>query len=146
MSVIEVTGDLLKSNSHALVNTVNCVGVMGKGIALAFKRTFPDNFKQYRKACEQHHVKVGKMFVTSENNQIIINFPTKEHWCNPSQLQWIEYGLDDLIKVIRHFKIRSVSLPRLGCSNGGLSWSVVRPLIYEKLNNIDCEITIYSLK
>lgn len=76
----EVCGNLLDSDSRALVNTVNCVGVMGKGIALAFKRTFPDNFKQYRKACDQHLVKIGKMFVTSESNQIIINFPTKERW------------------------------------------------------------------
>lgn len=146
MSIIEVTGDLLQSDSQALVNTINCVGVMGKGIALSFKKTFPDNFKQYRKACEEHRVVIGKMFVTSESNQIIINFPTKEHWRNPSQLKWIDDGLNDLLNVIDYFKIHSLSLPRLGCSNGGLSWSVVRPLIYEKLKHVQCDIKIYSLE
>lgn len=146
MSITEVTGDLLQSESQALVNTVNCVGVMGKGIALSFKKTFPDNFKQYRKACEEHRVIVGKMFVTSESNHIIINFPTKEHWRNPSKIEWIEEGLNDLIKIIEYFKIKCISLPRLGCSNGGLSWSVVKPIIYEKLKNIQCDIKIYSLE
>jgi O-acetyl-ADP-ribose deacetylase (regulator of RNase III) len=120
-----VQGNLLESSSEALVNTVNTVGVMGKGMALMFKGAFPENYKAYRAACERGEVRVGQMFVTERNSLVgprwIINFPTKEHWRDPSRLEWIEAGLEDLRRVIRDKCVRSISLPPLGCGQGGLS-------------------------
>lgn len=126
-------GNLLQSDAEALVNTVNCVGVMGKGIALQFKQAFPANYTAYEKACKAHIVKPGKMFVVETGNLFnprwIINFPTKTHWRALSRLEHIEQGLADLIRVIREYGIRSIALPPLGCGNGGLDWQQVKPLI-----------------
>ncbi|MCX7099464.1 MAG: macro domain-containing protein [Methylococcales bacterium] len=141
-------GNLLQSDAEALVNTVNCVGVMGKGIALQFKQAFPDNFSHYQKACKAHTVQPGSMLVVATGNLFnprwIINFPTKTHWRAASQLAHIEQGLDDLLRVIREHNIRSIALPPLGCGNGGLDWRQVQPLIEASL--ADCpelEVFVY---
>jgi O-acetyl-ADP-ribose deacetylase (regulator of RNase III) len=132
--VIEFTrGNLLNARVEALVNAVNTVGVMGKGIALQFKRTFPENFTAYAKACMQGEVMIGRMFVTNAVRAggpgWIVNFPTKKDWRHPSKVEYVEAGLTDLIRVIERQKIRSIALPPLGCGLGGLDWAVVRPLI-----------------
>lgn len=134
-------GNLLDAEVEAVVNTVNTVGVMGKGIALMFKERFKDNFKAYTAACKAGEVKVGEMFVTPTHEldgpRWVINFPTKQHWRNPSKMEWIETGLADLVRVIREKGIRSVALPPLGCGNGGLEWSEVRPRIEAALGGLD---------
>ncbi|MGB7315470.1 MAG: macro domain-containing protein [Nodosilinea sp.] len=132
--MIELTqGDILQADAEALVNTVNCVGVMGRGIALQFKKAFPENFKAYKAACDAKAVRPGKMFVHSLNRlynpRYIINFPTKRHWRGKSQLEDIEKGLADLVAVIQDNQIQSVAIPPLGCGLGGLDWHKVRPLI-----------------
>lgn len=133
-------GDILKADAEALVNTVNCVGVMGRGIALQFRKAFPENFKVYKKACENGEVKPGKMFVYDlnriSNPHFIINFPTKRHWRNKSRFEDIELGLQDLIKVIQQQKIYSIAIPPLGCGLGGLNWSEVRSLITEAFETL----------
>src|SRR5690242_234968 len=114
-------GNLLKAKTEAIINTVNCVGVMGKGIALQFKQAFPANYEAYRRACEEGEVKLGRMFVFDTRSMIyprwIINFPTKDHWKARSKLRDIEIGLEDLVRVIRDHKIMSIAVPPLGCGN-----------------------------
>lgn len=126
-------GDLLKADVEALVNTVNCVGVMGKGIALQFRQAFPANYEAYRRAVQAGEVRLGRVFVFPTGSMLnprwIINFPTKDHWRNHSRLDAIKAGLDDLVDQVRRLEIRSVAVPPLGCGNGGLDWNVVRPLI-----------------
>lgn len=143
-----VHGDLLKSPAEALVNTVNCVGTMGKGIALSFKKRFPDNFKAYKLACNKKQVQPGVMFIYSMNNlfetRYIINFPTKNHWREKSKLSYITDGLQDLIRVIKEYQISSIAIPPLGCGNGGLKWSEVKPLIEQYLHDLNCDIYVYE--
>ena len=138
-------GDLLKADAEALVNTVNCVGVMGKGIALQFKQAFPENFVEYQKACKKGQVRLGQVHVFSTGRLInpkhIINFPTKKHWRTKSRLSEIESGLDSLVEVISQLNVRSVALPPLGCGFGGLKWSEVEPLIKQKMGTIP-EVTV----
>ncbi|MBW4474306.1 MAG: macro domain-containing protein [Stenomitos rutilans HA7619-LM2] len=126
-------GNLLETDVEALVNTVNCVGVMGKGLALQFKQAFPENFQEYRRACQSGEAKPGQMFIVPTgqlaNPRYIINFPTKRHWKNPSRIEDIETGLLALIETVKRFGIRSIAIPPLGCGNGGLAWSRVAPLI-----------------
>lgn len=126
-------GNLLEADVEALVNTVNCVGVMGKGIALQFKQAFPDNFRQYERACRANEVQPGKMFSVSTgslfNPKYIINFPTKRHWKGKSRLEDIQAGLKALIAEVKHLGICSIGIPPLGCGNGGLEWSQVKPII-----------------
>ena len=128
-----VEGDLLGSNMMALVNPVNTVGVMGKGLALQFKNAYPNNFKAYLKACKQDQVRVGKMFIfdcgLQHSPRYIINFPTKQHWRHPSKLEYIGTGLEDLILQIQTLEIQSIAIPALGVGLGGLDWRVVKPLI-----------------
>jgi O-acetyl-ADP-ribose deacetylase (regulator of RNase III) len=128
-----VQGNLLEAKVEALVNTVNTVGVMGKGIALQFKRAFPENFKAYEKASKKGELEIGKMFTFDlgafSSPRFIINFPTKEHWRGNSKLEYIDAGLNDLVNEVRRLKIISIAIPALGCSNGGLAWQNVRPRI-----------------
>ncbi|MFZ5621494.1 MAG: type II toxin-antitoxin system antitoxin DNA ADP-ribosyl glycohydrolase DarG [Pseudomonadota bacterium] len=130
-------GNLLDADVEAVVNTVNTVGVMGKGIALMFKEAFPENFKRYEAACKVGEVRVGHVFVTERQELMgpkwIINFPTKQHWRNPTKLQWVVDGLQDLRAFILEKGIRSIAIPPLGCGNGGLDWSQVRPEIEKTL-------------
>ena len=134
-------GNLLEAPVEAVVNTVNTVGVMGKGIALMFKEAFPDNFRAYEAACKRKEVRIGHMFVTErtafEGPRWIINFPTKKNWRQPSRIEWIAEGLLDLRKVIAEKEIKSVALPPLGCGNGGLDWSAVKAVIERSLAEID---------
>ena len=128
-------GDLLKQDDvDAIVNAVNCVGVMGKGIALQFKRRWPANFTEYTAACKAGKVRPGRMFVYAMGGLVqphhIINFPTKDHWRDASRIQFIEEGLVDLVAYVRRLSIRSIAIPPLGCGNGGLRWSDVLPLIH----------------
>ncbi|MBP9209045.1 MAG: macro domain-containing protein [Saprospiraceae bacterium] len=143
------TGNLLDSEATALVNTVNTVGVMGKGIALQFKNMFPNNFKLYAEACKNKEVKVGKLLVTEEEallagKKIIINFPTKTNWRLPSEYQYIESGLVELVKVIKEKNIKSIAIPPLGSGNGGLDWNRVKQILEKHLSGLDCEIFIYE--
>ncbi|HEY9622528.1 MAG TPA: macro domain-containing protein [Crinalium sp.] len=127
------SGNLLKANAEALVNPVNCVGVMGKGLALQFKQAFPENFEEYQRACQDGEVKPGQMFIVPTgyltHPRYIINFPTKRHWKNLSRIEDIEIGLQALIEAVRWLKIRSIAVPPLGCGNGRLAWSRVAPMI-----------------
>ena len=145
--ITDVHGNLLAADADALVNTVNTVGVMGKGIALQFKNAYPGNYKAYRAACQRHEVRLGEMFVFDAGQLVrprwVINFPTKNHWKSPSRLTDIESGLDDLVRVITEHDIRSIAVPPLGCGNGGLDWADVRPIIEAKLRGLDVEVLLY---
>lgn len=143
------TGNLLDSEAEALVNTVNTIGVMGKGIALQFKNMFPNNFKLYAQACKNKEVKVGQLLVTEEETllagkKIIINFPTKTNWRLPSEYQYIEAGLTELVKVIKDKNIKSIAIPPLGSGNGGLAWNKVKQILEKHLAYVDCNIHIYE--
>ncbi len=142
-------GNLLEAHAEALVNTVNEVGVMGKGIALMFREAFPANTEAYEKAVAAGDVRVGRMLVT-ENRALVgprwlINFPTKKHWRNPSKLEWVREGLKDLVAVLRKHDIHSIALPPLGCGNGGLDWLLVRREVEGALANLnDVEVIVYE--
>ena len=142
-------GNLLEDHAEALVNTVNEVGVMGKGVALMFREAFPMNTRAYEEACKIGKVQVGKMLVTRERDltgeRWIINFPTKKHWRHPSKLEWIREGLVDLVRVVREKQIRSIALPPLGCGNGGLQWEQVRREIEAAMADLqDVHIMVYA--
>lgn len=141
-------GDLLSSEAQALVNTVNTVGVMGKGIALHFKEMFPYNFSIYAEACKKKEVTPGRMLVVKDSSlalgeRIVINFPTKVHWRQPSRYEYIEDGLKDLVRVIGEYGITSIAIPPLGCGNGGLDWAVVKDMIERTLSLVDEGVQIY---
>ncbi|MBF0338593.1 MAG: macro domain-containing protein [Nitrospirae bacterium] len=144
-----VRGNLLEADVEALVNTVNTVGVMGKGIALQFKRAFPDNYNAYKKACNQQEVRIGKMFVYHTDKMInpryIINFPTKQHWKGKSSLTDIEDGIKSLMEVIRNKGIKSIAIPPLGCGNGGLRWVDVLNCIEAAFEELpDINVVLYE--
>ena len=142
-------GNLLEAKVEAVVNTVNTVGIMGKGVALMFKERFPANFDSYDRACKNNNVRIGQMFVTESEELFgprwIINFPTKTHWRVNTQLSWIHEGLRDLVRVIRAKNIRSIAVPPLGCGSGGLDWREVRPVIVAALQDMsDINVIIYE--
>ena len=143
-------GNLLEADVEALVNTVNTVGVMGKGIALQFKKAFPANFRAYVKACKKDEVALGTMFVF-DNGMVtvprwIINFPTKGHWRSKSRMGDVEQGLDDLARVIADCGITSIAVPPLGCGHGGLDWAEVEPLIHRKLGELPVTVHLFAPK
>lgn len=148
--MIEITrGDILQADAEALVNTVNCVGVMGRGIALQFKKEFPDNFRQYKAVCDEGGMRPGEMLVVNlnrlQNPRYVINFPTKRHWRGKSCIKDIESGLKTLVEDIRQHQIQSVAIPPLGCGLGGLDWSQVRRLIEEAFRPApEVEVLIYE--
>lgn len=147
--IYRAEGDLLSADAEALVNTVNTVGVMGKGIALQFKQAFPDNYSAYEAACKRGEVQLGKMFVyhlnTLSNPRIIVNFPTKQHWRGKSNIKDIESGLHALIEVVKTERIRSIAVPPLGCGNGGLDWADVRPRIEKAFSELpDVAVQLFS--
>lgn len=141
-----VKGTLFDDDCEALVNTVNCVGVMGKGVALQFKERFPENYKAYRRACATGEVRLGKIFAfstdTFEKPRWILNFPTKRHWKEHSRIEYIVSGLNDLAEFIRRNDIRSVALPPLGCGLGRLEWAVVKPLIVTRFSKMS-DVHVY---
>jgi O-acetyl-ADP-ribose deacetylase (regulator of RNase III) len=142
-------GNLLEAQVEALVNTVNTVGVMGKGIALMFKEAFPANFRAYEEACQRKELRTGRMFVTEnpalQGPRWLINFPSKKHWRQPSKLEWIVEGLQDLRRVIGELNIHSIALPPVGCGNGGLDWHEVRPEIEAALGPLESvEVVVFE--
>ncbi len=145
------SGDILAEDAEALVNTVNCVGIMGRGIALQFKNAFPDNFKVYADACKREKVQPGRMFVYETgqltNPRYIINFPTKRHWRGKSRMEDIDSGLKALVQEIRDRNIRSIAIPPIGSGLGGLDWGDVRPRIEEALQGLnDLQVIIFEPK
>lgn len=145
MSVYFKQGDLFQTDAEGIVNTVNCVGVMGKGVALEFKNRWPENFKAYKKLCDSEQLRPGHVFIYDTNDlfsdsaksqRYLINFPTKNHWRSKSKFSYIEQGLDDLIVQLEKSNIKSVALPPLGCGNGGLDWNQVKDLLIQKLSKI----------
>lgn len=143
------TGDMFAEEAEALVNTVNCVGVMGRGVALQFKRAYPSNFKAYAARCKRGEMKPGRVFVFETGSgvppQYIINFPSKRHWRGKSRIEDIESGLQSLVQEIRERDIRSVAIPPLGTGLGGLDWSLVRSRIIEAFNKLDSvDVTVFE--
>lgn len=147
-------GNVLTADTEALVNTVNTMGVIGKGLALQFKERFPENFRAYVHACGTGQCEIGKVFVTKNpaadvpgpgRPRYVINFPTKEHWRNPSLMEYVEKGLEDLRRVLRELDIHSVAVPPLGSGVGGLEWEDVRSLIKDSLGSLeDVEVLVYE--
>lgn len=138
-------GNLFEGNAKTYVNTVNCVGVMGKGIAQEFKNRYPAMYKDYANRCSAKTVLPGEPYLFSDMlGTSIINFPTKKHWRSPSRLEDIVHGLDVFIEKYKSWGIESVAFPPLGCGNGGLDWEVVGPIMYQKLSGLDLEVEIYA--
>lgn len=145
MSVEERHGSVLDSDAQTLVNTVNTVGVMGKGLALEFKKRYPKMFDRYHLLCESGELRVGKLHLYPEGDRLILNFPTKSDFRRPSRLEYIERGLRTFVKNYRKMNITSIAFPRLGCGLGGLDWeSQVRPIMQEYLQDLDLPIYVYD--
>jgi O-acetyl-ADP-ribose deacetylase (regulator of RNase III)/uncharacterized protein YwgA len=139
-----VIGDLFASDAQTLVNTVNCVGVMGKGVALEFKKRWPKMFEDYELRCQRKQVRLGEPYLYRDGARSIINFPTKEHWRSSSRIADIERGLDYLVTHAGEWGIRSLALPPLGCGNGGLEWAEVGPLMYRNLHALPFDVEVYA--
>lgn len=138
-------GNMFESPNQTLVNTVNCVGVMGKGVALEFKKRFPQMFAEYTEICHQKKLKPGNPYLyTDLAGASVLLFPTKDHWRSPSRLEYIIEGLDWFVDHYKDLGITSVAFPPLGCGNGGLSWDVVGPIMYNKLKDLPIDIEIYA--
>src|ERR1700730_10853764 len=138
-------GDLFESRAQTLVNTVNCVGVMGKGVAEQCKLRFPGMFDDYKIRTDRTAVRLGEPYLyRDQSGARIINFPTKDHWRSPSRLADIEQGLDYLAAHAAEWEVTSIALPPLGCGNGGLEWSEVGPLIYRKLHKLPIDVDVYA--
>ncbi len=142
-------GDLLTAPTEALVNAVNTVGVMGKGIALQFKKAYPHNFKVYHKACKDKVFDIGQVLVVQESTLIekkyIVNLPTKKHWRGKSIYEYIETGLEALVLAIEEYEIKSIAIPALGCGYGGLEWEKVKGLIEKYLGDLEeIDVMVYE--
>jgi O-acetyl-ADP-ribose deacetylase (regulator of RNase III) len=136
-----VKGDILESPAYALVNPVNCRGTMGKGLAAQFKNAYPSMFEDYKEACSFGELKIGKLHLSYQRKHLIINFPTKIRWDEPSKLEYIKIGLVELRRYIMQLKIASIAIPALGCGLGGLQWEDVKPLIEEELASPNCFVS-----
>lgn len=142
--IIYVKMNIFESPAQVIVNTVNTVGVMGKGIAKQYKQLYPEMFKEYQKFCEAQLLDIGKLWIYKTPNKWILNFPTKKHWRNKSKIEYIEKGLQKFVDTYKERGIRSISFPPLGCGNGGLNWeNEVRPLMEKYLRNLDIDIFIH---
>ena len=137
-------GDIFTSPAQTIVNTVNTVGVMGKGIALEFKKRYPAMFESYKSACEKNKLKIGRLMLFYEADHWILNFPTKEHWRSPSRLEYIEQGLIKFTNIYVEHGITSIAFPKLGCGNGELNWNDVKPLMEKYLKDLPLDIYIYT--
>ena len=138
-------GNIFESDKEVLVNTVNCVGVMGKGIAKTYKEKFPKMFEEYKYLCMEKEIVPGKAYPYYENGKVrILNFPTKQHWRSPSKLEYITNGLDWFVQNYQELGIKSIAFPPLGCGNGGLDWKTVGPVMYQKLSKLPIDIDIYA--
>lgn len=138
-----VEGNIFDSPAQVIVNTVNTVGVMGKGLALSFKQRYPDMFERYKKACEKRQLAIGKLMLFYEPDHWLLLFPTKENWRNPSKLEYIEKGLLKFVDTYADKNIVSIAFPRLGCGNGELDWNDVRPLMEKYLKPLPIDVYIY---
>lgn len=138
-----IEGDIFESPAQVIVNTVNTVGVMGKGIALSFKQRYPQMFEKYKKACEKHQLAIGKLMLFYEADHWLLLFPTKENWRNPSKLEYIEKGLMKFVSTYAEKNITSIAFPKLGCGNGELDWNDVRPLMERYLKKLPIDVYIY---
>ena len=139
-----VTGDLFQSKAQTLVNTVNCVGVMGKGVALAFKERYPEMYEDYREKCQRGKINPGELTLYKEYEPWVLNFPTKRHWKSQSRLEDIDIGLRKLATGYKEWGITSLAMPALGCGHGGLDWNDVRALIEKYLGKTEIAIEIYE--
>ena len=137
-------GDLLSSPAQVQVNTVNTVGVMGKGIALQFKNKYPQMFAAYQKACEKQQLDIGRLYLWKSPEKWVLMFPTKRHWRNPSKIEYVESGLKEFVDSYERLGVDSIAFPRLGCGNGGLEWSVVKPIMEKYLSPLPINIYIYE--
>lgn len=146
MAIYFVNGDLLASQCEALVNPVNCHGVMGAGLALQFKKAFPLYYENYRQSCLDGVIRPGRVNVYQrEGHPTIVNFPTKNHWKDKSTYDWIEKGLSSLAEAIRVTGVKSIAIPMIGCGLGGLDWAIVREMIVQRLSHLhDCKVYIYG--
>lgn len=138
-----VRGDLFSSPAKVLVNTVNTVGVMGKGIALTFKQVFPEMFERYLALCEAKRIEVGNLWLYRTEHKWVLNFPTKKHWRSPSKLEYLEAGLEKFVDTFAQEKITSIAFPQLGCGNGELEWEDVQPLMAKYLRPLPINVYIY---
>ena len=139
-----VQGDLFDAPAETLVNPVNCVGVMGSGLALAFKRRYPAMFREYQKLCAQQPLRVGQLWLYRAPDRRILNFPTKTHWRYPSKIEYIAAGLETFVQHYRAWHITSIAFPKLGCGRGGLDWtSEVQPLMIRYLEPLPIDVYIY---
>ena len=138
-------GDLFASQAQTRVNTVNCVGIMGKGVAQEFKKRYPTMFEDYAARCERGRVRLGEPYLyRDKSGTLIVNFPTKDHWRSPSRLSDIERGLDFFVQHYIEWGVKSAAFPPLGCGNGGLSWEEIGPLIYGKLGRLNIDVEVYA--
>lgn len=136
--------NLLDSNAQTLVNTVNCVGVMGKGLAAEFKQRYPDMFVAYKRICDAKMLEPGKLWLWQGADRWVLNFPTKKHWRHPSRIEWIEAGLEKFVAEYSRRGITDISFPRLGCGNGGLKWDDVRPVMERYLAPLPINVYIHD--
>lgn len=142
--ILYVKGNLLQSPAQVLVNTVNTVGVMGRGIALEFKRLFPEMYRQYRELCERGQFEIGMLWLYKGPNKWVLNFPTKKHWRNPSRIEYVEAGLRKFVNSYAGWGIHSIAFPALGCGNGQLDFETqVKPLMEKYLRQLPIEVFIY---
>lgn len=138
-------GNIFESEMAVLVNTVNCVGVMGKGIAQIYKKKYPLMFKEYKADCDKKAVTTGTLYPYYENGKVkILNFPTKQHWRSPSKLDYVISGLEWFKKNYKELGIQSIAFPPLGCGNGGLEWDIVGPVMFQTLQELPIDIEIYA--
>ena len=138
-------GDLFVSGAATIVNAVNCVGVMGGGIAAEFRKRYPDMYQDYRKVCDNRDLYPGDLHIWFENDfPTIVNFPTKDEVVKDSKIEYIELGLPNLAELIEEYKIPSIAIPALGSGLGGLDWKDVKPLIMAALQDLDCEVMLYE--
>ncbi len=138
-----IEGDIFESPAQVIVNTVNTVGVMGKGLALSFKQRYPEMFDKYKSACEKHLLTVGKLMLFYEVDHWLLMFPTKENWRNPSKIEYIEKGLMKFVNTYADKNITSIAFPRLGCGNGELDWNDVRPVMEKYLKKLPIDVYFY---
>lgn len=138
-----VKGDIFSSPSQIIVNTVNTVGVMGKGIALEFKNKYPDMFQRYKTLCEEEKFDIGNLILWKSSEKWVLLFPTKKHWRSPSKIEYIEEGLKKVVENWDKLGTSSIAFPKLGCGNGGLTWEEVRPLMEKYLNPLPLQILVY---
>ena len=138
-----VQGNILETTAKVIVNPVNTVGVMGKGLALHLKNKYPNMFKKYQYACDNHLLSIGVLMLCKEDEHWILLFPTKIHWKNPSKIEYIEAGLQKFVSTYRAKQISSIAFPKIGCGNGGLDWEQVSTLIESYLREIPIDIYIY---